>query len=95
VDLSFAITHTTEPSSQRHHRVWLARVSEGDLRTNHPPHPRRRYVMPDFSSRDLDAGPSAARPTDLLCVPRQIRAVGCQKSGTYVSSGFTRPVRTR
>jgi hypothetical protein len=21
--------------------------------------------------------------------------VGCQKSGTYVSSGFTRPVRTR
>jgi hypothetical protein len=31
VDLSFAITHTTEPSSQRHHRVWLARVSEGGL----------------------------------------------------------------
>ena len=27
--------------------------------------------------------------------PQQRLPVGCQKSGTYVSSGFTRPVRTR
>jgi hypothetical protein len=46
LDLSFAITHMTEPSSQRHHRLWLARVSEGGLdHYVHALHQRKLLVV--------------------------------------------------